>query len=254
MPGPVDVLRHPDATALAMSAAARLITQVVERQATQGSASLCLTGGGIGTAVLSAIAQGPGADAVDWAAVDIWWGDERFVATGSPDRNETGARSALLDHVSVDPARVHPFPPPEQCGDDPDVSADRYAHQLIAWAGQSPSMDITLLGIGPDGHVASLFPELPALHDDRLACAVRGAPKPPPTRGTLTLRTICASQEVWILASGEEKASAVQMALMSGAGAFQVPAAGARGQRRTLILLDEAAASRLPADLGRPEA
>ena len=100
-----------------------------------------------------------------------------------------------------------------------------------------PSFDLLLLGIGPEGHVASLFPGMPALYDDRPVVAVRGSPKPPPVRLTLTLPSICAAREVWMIAAGEEKAGAVQLAL-SGAGPVQVPAAGARGRQRTLFLLD----------------
>lgn len=251
---PVDVLRHADSPSLAEAAAGRLITTIVERQMSGARASVCLTGGGIGTAVLQAIQDSPARDSIQWPALDIWWGDERYVPTGSADRNETGARTALLDHVPVDPTHVHPMPTPADSGDDVGIAAAMYADELRAWGGDLPEIDIVLLGIGPDAHVASLFPELPALHDTRLACAVHGAPKPPPTRVTLTLRAICAAREVWILASGEEKAHAVRLALTPGAGALQVPAAGARGRERTLMLLDEAAASALPSDMGRPSA
>jgi 6-phosphogluconolactonase len=116
-----------------------------------------------------------------------------------------------------------------------------------------PSFDVLMLGIGPEGHVASLFPGMPAVYDNRPVVAVRGPPKPPPVRISLTFPSIQAAREVWILASGEEKASAVALAL-SGPGPVQLPAAGARGRQRTLFLIDEAAAAKLPADLGRPGA
>ncbi len=254
---PVDVLRHPSPAALAEAAAGRLITTIVEAQADTGLASVCLTGGGIGTAVLAAVADSPACTAVDWSRIDLWWGDERFLPHGDPDRNDTGAQAALLDRVRIDPARVHPIPAPEDCDDDVDVAAASYARDLAAHARPEdhavvPAFDVVLLGIGPDGHVASLFPEQPALHDTRSCTAVRGAPKPPPTRITLTLSAIGAARQVWILAAGSEKAGAVRLALSDSAGAFQVPAAGARGRERTLLLVDEAAAAKLPGDLGRP--
>jgi len=231
----------------------------VERQASAGSASVCLTGGGIGTAVLAAVAASPAHDAVDWSAVDIWWGDERYLPSGDPERNETGARSVLLDLVDLDPARVHAMPTPEQSGGDVDIAAQMYAAELKKSThpddhGDAPSFDVLMLGIGPDAHVASLFPEQPALHDTRACTAVRGAPKPPPTRITLTLSAIQSAKEVWILASGPEKASAVRLALTAEAGAFQVPAAAARGRERTLFLLDATAAAKLPPSMGRPSA
>jgi 6-phosphogluconolactonase len=114
-----------------------------------------------------------------------------------------------------------------------------------------PRFDVLMLGIGPDGHVASLFPGQPALYEeDRTVVAVRGAPKPPPVRLTLTLPAITAACEVWMVASGAEKAGAVRLAL-SGAGQVQVPAAGARGDRQTLFLLDRAAAAEVPVQLSR---
>jgi 6-phosphogluconolactonase len=251
-----EVLIHHDAGLLARAAAARLVTSLVDRQAAAGSASLVLTGGGIGTAVLAELAAAPARDAVDWRRLDIWWGDERFLPAGHPERNETGAREALLRHLDADPARVRPMPAADgPDGDDPEAAAARYAGWLAAAArpedhGPVPSFDVLLLGIGPDGHVASLFPGLPALYDERPVVAVRGAPKPPPLRLSLTLPAIRCAREVWILAAGAEKAGAVRLAL-SDVGPVQVPAAGAHGRQRTLFLLDRAAASRIPPQLSR---
>jgi 6-phosphogluconolactonase len=140
-------------------------------------------------------------------------------------------------------------------GDDLDGAAERYADLLAKAArpedhGPVPTFDVLLLGVGPDGHVASLFPESPALYDERSVIPVRGAPKPPPTRLSLSLSAINAAREVWLIAAGEEKATAARLAL-SGAGPTAVPAAGVRGRARTLWLLDRAAATRLPASLAR---
>jgi 6-phosphogluconolactonase len=256
MSGP-EVIVHRDAELLAKAVAARLVTRLVDAAAARGTASIVLTGGGIGTAVLAELAAAPARDAVDWRHLDVWWGDERFVPSGDPERNETGARAALLDHVDVDPARVHPMPPSDgPDGDDPDAAAARYAAWLTAAAtpedhGPVPSFDVLLLGIGPEGHIASLFPGMPALHDERSVVAVRNSPKPPPTRLSLTLPSIDAATEVWILASGKEKAGAVALAL-SGTGPVQVPAAAAHGRQRTLFLLDSNAAGQLPPEIGRP--
>jgi 6-phosphogluconolactonase len=252
-----EVIVHRDEPLLAQAAAARLVTRLVDAVATRGAASLVLTGGGIGTAVLAELAAAPARDAVDWRHIDIWWGDERFAPTGHPDRNETGARAALLDHIDTDPARVHPMPGPDgPDGDDPEAAAARYGTWLRAATrpedhGPVPSFDVLLLGIGPEGHVASLFPGMPALYDERPVVAVRGAPKPPPTRLTLTMPSLKAAKETWILAAGTEKAGAVALAL-SDAGPVQVPAAGARGRQRTLFLLDRDAAAKVPPQMFPP--
>ena len=254
--GAPTVLIHRDAHLLAQAVAARLVTRLVDAQASTGSADVVLTGGGIGTMALAALAESPARDAVDWEALDVWWGDERFVPADSGDRNDTAARRALLDHVPVDRARVHAMPASDgPDGDDPDAAARRYATELAKAArpedhGPVPAFDVLLLGVGPDAHVASLFPEQPALYDERPVVAVRGAPKPPPTRLTLTLPAIRAAWEVWLLVAGADKAGAVRLAL-SGAGERQIPAAGAHGRHRTLWLLDEAAASQLPPGLAR---
>jgi 6-phosphogluconolactonase len=248
------VVVHRDAALLAQAVAARIITLLVDAQAARSEASIVLTGGGIGGATLRELAQSPARYAIDWPRLSIWWGDERFLPTGHPDRNETQAREALLDHVDLDSARVHPMPASDgPVGDDLEAAAEHYAQELSAAArpedhAQSPSFDVLLLGVGPDGHVASLFPEAPALYDERLVLPVRGAPKPPPTRLSLSLAAINAAREVWLIAAGEEKAGAVRMAL-AGAGPTAVPAAGATGRVATRWLLDRAAASRLPASL-----
>jgi len=252
-PPTVVVLR--DADVLAHAVAARLVSRVVEAQAVRASASVVLTGGTIGTASLAAVAASPARDAVDWRRVDLWWGDERFLPAGDPERNETQAREALLDHVPLDPGRVHPFPASDgPDGDDVEAAAERYAAELgrAAPAGRPlPHLDVVVLGVGPDGHVASVFPEQPAAHEDRLVVGVRGAPKPPPTRLTLTLPAICTAEEVWLVASGTGKADAVALAL-AGGGPVQVPAAGARGRSRTLWLLDREAAAALPPSVRDP--
>ncbi|MGI5487385.1 6-phosphogluconolactonase [Microtetraspora malaysiensis] len=250
-----NVIVHRDAEVLAQAVAARLITHLADTQAARGSAHLVLTGGTVGIATLAALAGSKARDAIDWRALDVWWGDERFLPAGDPERNETGARAALLDHVDVDPARVHAMPATDS-GLTAEEAAEVYAAELEKASrpedhGPVPSFDVLLLGMGPDSHVASLFPGQPALYEEeRAVVAVHGSPKPPPTRISLTLPAITAAREVWIVASGAEKAQAVHLAL-SGAGPIQVPAAGARGSRRTLFLLDRAAAGKIPPGLGR---
>lgn len=244
-----EVFVHSSGDLLAAAAAARCVTRLADAIAARGHAHLVLTGGGIGTKVLAAIAAAPARDAVDWRRVDFWWGDERFEPTGDPGRNETGARAALLDALRVPETRVHPVPGPDgPDGDDPDAAARWYASELVPAAepgAEVPAFDVLLLGIGPEGHVASIFPDSPAAHAGGSVVAVRNSPKPPSTRISLTFSAIQAAREVWVLASGAEKAEAVAEAL-SGASQERLPAAGARGRERTLFLLDEAAAAKLP--------
>jgi 6-phosphogluconolactonase len=252
MIGELGVIVHRDAEVLAAAVAARLTTRILDAQHARGSASVVLTGGGIGIAMLRGLAEGPPATAIDWSALDLWWGDERYLPSGHPDRNETQAREALLDKVPINAARVHPMPgSPSNGPGDPDAAADQYTTTLVEAAEPDrdlPRFDVLLLGLGPEGHIASIFPESPAAYDERPVCAVRNCPKPPPTRVSMTFPTITSADEVWLIAAGAGKAEAIGLAL-SGAGRLQIPAAGARGGVRTLWMLDEAAAAHVPKEL-----
>jgi len=252
------VVVHANPDLVAASVAARLTVRLVDVQQSRGVASVVLTGGRTGIAVLEQLRRSPARDAVDWSRVDIYWGDERFLPHGDPDRNDTQAYDALLNHVPVNPERVHPMgAADERWRDNPEAAAEAYARELAGRAspedhGPVPRFDVCLLGVGEEGHTASIFPSSPAVYEtERTVVAVHNCPKPPPTRITLTLPAIRRSDEVWLLTTGEAKAAVVAMAL-SGAGEVQIPAAGARGQRRTLWLLDRAAAGKLPRDLVPP--
>ncbi|WP_181772669.1 6-phosphogluconolactonase [Amycolatopsis pittospori] len=237
----VVVYENPDL--LAAATAARLVTRLVDVQAAKGSASVVLTGGGTGIAILKELRDSGARDAIDWSRLDVYWGDERFVPADSDERNEKQAREALLDHVPLDPKRVHAMAPSDgEFGDDVDAAAAAYAEVLTA---EVPAFDIMLLGLGGEGHTASIFPESPAVYEtERSVVAVRDCPKPPPTRISLTLPAIRRAREVWLVTGGDAKADAVAQAL-AGAGEVQIPVAGARGSRRTLWLLDRGAASKL---------
>ena len=203
------VVVHSNADLLAKAAAARLVTRLVDAQAARGVASVVLTGGGIGTATLRELRENPARDAVDWRRVDVWWGDERFVPADDGERNDRQAAEALLDAVPLDPARVHRFAASDDApyAGNPEAAASAYGVELRKATrpedhGSVPRFDVLLLGIGEEGHVASVFPESPAAYEERPVVAVRGCPKPPPTRLTLTFPAIAAATEVWVLAAG----------------------------------------------------
>ena len=192
---------------LAHAVAARLVVHADRRPGRPRRGVVVLTGGGIAGAMHRAVRDGPARDAVDWSRVDFWWGDERFLPAGHPDRNETQARAALLDRCRCRPARVHAMPASDgPDGNDPEAAAERYAAELAAAArpgtARLPHFDVLMLGVGEDGHVASVFPEHPVAYETRPVSAVRGSPKPPPVRTTLTLPTINTAEEVWLVAAG----------------------------------------------------
>lgn len=248
--GQPEIVVHDTPDLLTKAVAARLVTRLVDAQAAQGSASVVLTGGGSGIGVLQELRDAPARDAIDWRRLTVWWGDERFVPAANGERNELQAREALLDHVPVDPDRVIPMPASDGAfGNDPEAAAQWYAERLAEHARPEdrhgvPRFDVLLLGVGEEGHTASIFPESPAAYDERTVVAVRGCPKPPPVRISLTFAALNSATEVWIITAGAGKATAVELAL-GGAGRVQIPAAGPRGLSRTLWLLDRAAASKL---------
>ncbi|MFD6141269.1 6-phosphogluconolactonase [Promicromonospora sp. NPDC060271] len=253
------VVVHPDKEVLAQAAAARLLTRVLDVQSVRSPVHVVLTGGSVGIATLAAVAASPLVPAVDWSGVHLWWGDERFLPDGDPDRNETQARQALVDDLVAEhglpAANVHPMPGPTSVA-TPEEGAAAYAELLREHAGglpeQSegtvpvPAFDVLLLGMGPDGHVASLFPGHEVLAAQGTTTGVHASPKPPPERVSLTFDAIRSAREVWIVAAGSEKAEQVAAALADGP-VTEVPAAGAVGRARTLWLLDAEAAGATPA-------
>ncbi|HEY5224826.1 MAG TPA: 6-phosphogluconolactonase [Microbacteriaceae bacterium] len=248
------VLVHPDKEALAGSAAARFITKTVDILDDRGRATVVLTGGSVGTAVLAAINTSPARDTIDWSRVQFWWGDERFVEKGSDERNEKQAREALLDHIDVPAGNVHPFPASDE-GLTLDEAAVSYAAQLAdngedgaAW----PRFDITFLGVGPDGHIASLFPDRVGIREtEAVVVGVTNSPKPPPQRLSLTRPVLNSSDRIWLVLAGADKASALGLAL-AGASYTEVPVAGAKGRKRTVFFVDRDAAAEVPESLITP--
>ena len=242
------VVRHATSDVLAAATAGRLLAAIADAQAERGIAHVSLTGGTIGGRTLAAVGSSPARDSVDWSRVHLWWSDERFLASGDPERNATQAADALLDALPLDPATVH-LPPATDGpdGDDLDAAAARYAAELLAFGGgaEVPAFDVLLLGMGPDGHVASLFPHHPGLgRDDSSVIGVRESPKPPPLRVSFTFGAIARARQVWLVASGAEKAAAVARGVAAG-DVSETPAAGVFGTERTLWLVDETAASDL---------
>jgi 6-phosphogluconolactonase len=252
MPAPPELIVQPTTDQLADDVAARTLATLAHAQQSRGRAALVLTAGSIMEQVWRAIAASSAREAVDWSRVDVFWGDERYVPGDSPDRNDRAANEILFDNAPFKDARVYPMPASDGVyGADLDAAAAAYADTLRAARrpddpDEIPNFDVVLLGIGPDGHCASLFPEHPGVYDDSgPVIAVRNSPKPPPNRISLSFRGLDAANEIWFVVAGAAKAEAVALA-WSGAGRVQVPAAGPRGRLRTLWLVDTAAASRLP--------
>lgn len=229
------VIVHADRAALVAQTAERLaalLTELIERQ---GHATLAATGGSVGIELLAALADRD----IDWQHVIVTWSDERYVPADSADRNAQQAREALLDLVPIPAENVRELP-----ADDGTPLADA-AVAGSAMLADLGSVDLTLLGMGPDAHIASLFPGMPGVEQPGVAViAVTDSPKPPPSRLSFTVGAINASDRVWLVVAGADKAEAVALA-RSGAAPSVAPAGTAAGRLETLMLLDAEAAALL---------
>lgn len=230
-----------DREAVAATVAIQLCAAVRRMQSDRNRiVQLCLTGGRIANDVYRRVAgMEQGQHGIDWSRVEFWWGDERFVPTESPERNAGQSLALLAAHIPLDPSRVHPMPSAGSGTSDLRQAALHYASEL-----GDTKFDICLLGVGEDGHVASLFPGHPSF-DRRTTSRVVGvtdSPKPPPERLSLTLPAINDSAEVWLVVAGEDKADATARAM---GGDPRLPAATVSGRDKTVWFMDAAAAAGL---------
>jgi 6-phosphogluconolactonase len=244
LPVPLVVV-HETADDLATAVAGALVRRLTVRQAAGDVPTVGLTGGSIADKIHREVARLGATSEVDWSRVSFFWGDERFVAADSDDRNAKQAREAFLDTIGADPARVHEIPSTADA-DTAEAAAAAYADTVRSQGGGE--FDVLMLGVGPDGHIASLFPGFPQLDvDDAIAVGVTGSPKPPPERVSLTFPALNHSAEVWFVVSGDGKAEAVGRALAAEPpGVHELPATGVRGRTATIWFLDRDAASRVP--------
>jgi 6-phosphogluconolactonase len=243
---PLELKVLADATEVAAAVAERFLQRVTAAQGRGEEPHVVLTGGTIAEAVHRQIAQQAAASDVDWSRIVFWWGDERFVAPDSSDRNALDARQSFLDVVGA--SQVHEVP---STAGAPDVDAAATAYADLLRGSGGGEFDLVMLGMGPDGHVASLFPGFPQLDaQDAIAVPVTGSPKPPPQRVSLTFEALNRTRAVWFLVTGEGKADAVRRALADDGDVHETPARGIRpaprqGPGETTWFLDRGAAARL---------
>lgn len=236
-----DLRVSPDAESLATTVATAFVERLAAVQADGRTPHVVLTGGTIADAIHREVARLAADSDVDFTDVAFWFGDERFVAPDSDERNAGQARAAFLDAVGA--TQVHEV---ASTADVATVDEAAAAYDTELQEHLVGAVDLVMLGVGPDGHVASLFPGYPQLEvtEAALAVAVEDSPKPPPRRVTLTFDTLNRGDAVWFLISGESKAEAVERA-HGDADLHDVPAVGVTGRSETVWWVDEAAASRL---------
>ncbi len=224
--------------ALSEALAARFEEEARRAQAARGFFAVALPGGSVSTTFFPRLAQA----AVDWSRTEFFWGDERAVPSSDPESNFGRAWSLWLRPAGVPASRIHRM---EADAPDPGAAARAYSDALVRLLGAPPRLDLVLLGVGPDGHVCSLFPGHPLLGDEgRYVAFVSDSPKPPPRRLTLTVPVLAAAGLLVVAALGHEKAEVVREALEQPESALPLSLVTRRA-RRVVFLVDGEAASRL---------
>jgi 6-phosphogluconolactonase len=230
-----------DAPALAETAAGRLIARIAQAG---GRAAVCLTGGSGPVPLYRLLAREPWRSRLPWPRVHWFMGDDRFVPIEHELSNMGAARRLLLDHVNVPPANIHGIAPD---ADSPDAAARRYETELKRFYGRDrldparPLFDLVLMGLGPDGHTASLFPNAPALDEsERWVVGVAKAGLAPfVPRVTLTFPALASTREMLFLVEGKDKRGILERVFAGG----DLPASRARADGALVFLVDRAAAA-----------
>lgn len=256
---PIDIRVSADPVAVATAVSRQFVTTVADLQRTgdtvtdDGVVRVVFTGGTVGIETLRQLlildhaAKSTAEDfpmqSVDWSRVAVFFGDERFLPVGDPERNDTQAFKALLNHVDIPKSNIFSIAAPDEGeatdGEHLDSAALSYARVI---AREAPDgFDLHLMGMGPEGHVNSLFPDTDELTAPQADVQpVRGCPKPPSERVTLTLNAVNSSRRVWLVVAGAEKKQAAEYAAardLSG----QWPAGMVHGTQETVLWVDEAA-------------
>ena len=231
----LEVTVLPSADDVSSTVVAELIDLISERSATGADVHISLTGGTVGNQVARALLSDQ--NVRNCRSLHLWWSDERYVPVGHDDRNDL----VLQDLLDGCLAKVHAVAGPDTT-DSVQASAKAYAHDLhlattTRFCATNTLMDVCVLGMGPDGHIASLFPGSSTLDATEGVVAVSDSPKPPPVRVTWTYSTINASEQVWLVVTGASKAAAAAQ-LQARAPIGEIPATGVHGKQLTRLIVD----------------
>jgi 6-phosphogluconolactonase len=221
----LDLTLYADAKELSEEVAVQILASIERGLKLKNQYHLVLTGGTLGVQISEALVNEFNADPDGFAGLHIWWSDERFVPADSVERNAFPFHKTVVNSKIV----IH-----EVLASDVAKSIDESVSDYEL-ALENVDIDLNILGLGPDGHVASLFPGVADIDDQRRIFAITDSPKPPPARVSFTMSTINSAQEVWIVAAGESKAEAVTKIIE---GDLSIPASYVRGHSHTRLIVD----------------
>lgn len=233
----VEVRKATNPIDVAQQASFEIIETIKNVLVKKNSVHIALTGGTVGILTLEVLGKAITEQNLDISKVHFWWGDERFVESNSKDRNFIQAKTAMPNVLGTESAKIHAFPASDE-GLDLESARRHFTQHIKDVLGESqPAMDLTILGMGPDGHVASLFPGMN--HDGDLVVAVDNSPKPPPERLSFSLDLINRSDKIIFVVAGIDKAEAVESVHKNPE--CDLPAAMVEAKSQTLWIIDEAA-------------
>jgi 6-phosphogluconolactonase len=231
----VVVNRFKDGNSVARNVAEAFFVKMDEVLAVNSQANVAITGGTVGIATLAEIAAHDRAANFDFNRVNFWWGDERFVSATDGDRNSLQAHKALFSKIKIDSSKLHPFP-----SADNGLTLDAAAEQFAAYVAEvKPHFDLVFLGMGPDGHINSLFPGKTIPAAGVQIVAEHDSPKPPAQRLTFTYEAMNAADEIWFTIAGADKADAVNVAF--GDDPTSLPVGRVHGVKKTVWFVDQTA-------------
>ena len=233
------VNRFSDINSVADNTAAKLIEKLASLLSEKDEVHLVLTGGTVGIATLVSVWANPSHTDIDFTRINIWWGDERFVAVDSSDRNALQAKNALLKNLKLDAEKIHEFPSANN-GLDLQQAASEFAAHVETL---KPHFDVVLLGMGPDGHIASLFPGKPIPESGLWIIGEEDSPKPPPQRLSFTYEALNSADEVWFVVAGADKQDAVSVAM--GDQPETLPVGRVHGRILTQWFIDSTAGTKV---------
>jgi 6-phosphogluconolactonase len=236
---------YPDIDTLSQQAAQYITRIASESIVTRGRFTIALSGGTTPTKLYGLLGNEPYCSQIDWQLVHIFWGDERCVPPDSPDSNYYMAQEMLLRKIPVPANQVHRMP-----ADLPDRNAASQAYtvemQRAFGTNGIPTFDLIQLGMGPEGHTASLFPHQPSLHENQRLVMPASVPKPPPDRLTFTPPLLNAARNVLFLVAGSDKADALQAVIEGAYQPDEYPAQIVRPPNGEVVwMLDRAAAAKI---------
>ena len=223
--GDLDLTIYGDGEEVASEVAKQINDSIALGLLTQGEFHLALTGGTLGIAISERLVKHWNSNPDSFDGLHIWWSDERFVPADSSERNARALHGTVKNSKIV----IHQALASDQVSDIA-TAVEQYEKEL-----DEVDLDLIILGVGPDGHVASLFPGLWDANEDASVIAVTNSPKPPAIRLSFSMAMINSAQEVWIVASGESKGDAVVAIVEED---LTLPCAHVRGTAHTRLIAD----------------